>query len=140
LAAARVIVVFDASTLVSAALKANSVPERALLRAVGQPNRLVLSREVEEEYREVMFRPKFDRFVAVERRRRILDIVVVVAERVEPVATVRECRDPKDDKYLALAAAARADVIVSSDVHHLLSMHPWRGIPILSPSDYLTLV
>ena len=31
--------------------------------------------------------------------------------------------DPKDDKYLALAAAGRADVIVSSDTRHLLSMH-----------------
>ncbi len=133
------IVVFDASTFVSAALKANSLPEQALLRAVSEPNRLLLSREVEDEYREVIFRPKFDRFVSVERRQRIFDIAVVAAERVEPTETVRECRDPKDDKYLALAAAGGADVIVSSDVRHLLSMHPWRGIPILSPVGYLAL-
>ena len=95
------------------------------------PNRLLLSQAVEDEYREVIFRPKFDRFVAVERRQRILDIAVVAAERLEPTETVRECRDPKDDKYLALAAAGPASVIVSSDVRHLLSMHPWRGIPIL---------
>jgi len=101
--AAGLIVVIDASTFVSAALKANSLPEQAVLRAVDPPNRLILSQEVEDEYREVMFRPKFDRFVAVERRQRILDIVVVAAERIEPAETVRECRDPKDDKYLALA-------------------------------------
>jgi uncharacterized protein len=77
--------------------------------------------------------------VAVERRQRIFDIVAMVAERVEPTETVRECRDPKDDKYLALAAAGQADVIVSSDIRHLLSMHPWRGIPILSPADFLVL-
>jgi predicted nucleic acid-binding protein len=65
--------------------------------------------------------------------------VLLTAERVEPSEFVRECRDPKDDKYLALAAAGRADVIVSSDLRHLLSMHPWRGIPILSPADFLTL-
>jgi putative PIN family toxin of toxin-antitoxin system len=133
------IVVVDASTFVSAALKANSLPERALLRAVSEPNRLLLSQAVEDEYREVIFHPKFDRFVAVERRRRILDIAVVAAEWVELTETVRECPDPKDDKYLALAAAGGADVIVSSDVRHLLSMHPWRGIPILSPADYLAL-
>jgi len=34
------IVVIDASTFVSAALKADSLPERALLRAVDPPNRL----------------------------------------------------------------------------------------------------
>jgi putative PIN family toxin of toxin-antitoxin system len=132
------IIVLDASTFVSAALKSNSLPERALLRAVSPPNRLVLSQAVEDEYREVIFRPKFDRFVTVERRQRILDIVVVASERIEPAETVRECGDPKDDKYLALAAACAADVVVSSDVRHLLSMHPWRGIPILSPADYLT--
>jgi hypothetical protein len=133
------IVVIDASTFVSAALKANSLPERALLRAVDPPNRVILSQEVEDEYREVIFRPKFDRFVSVERRQRILDIIVVAAERIEPTETVRECHDPKDDKYLALAAAGRADVIVSSDARRLLSMHPWRGVRIPSPANYLAL-
>lgn len=85
------IVVFDASTFVSAAFKANSLPERALLRAVSVPNRLLLSQAVEDEFREVIFRPKFDRFVTAERRRRILDIVVFTAERVEPAESVREC-------------------------------------------------
>ena len=134
------IIVLDASTFVSAALKANSLPERALLRAVDEQNRLILSRAVEDEYREVIFRPKFDRFVLIERRRNILDIVVVAAERIEASEVVRECRDPKDDKYLELAAAGKADVIVSSDARHLLSMHPWREIAILSPADFLARV
>ncbi|HEU0155337.1 MAG TPA: hypothetical protein VFQ82_04650 [Stellaceae bacterium] len=43
------IVVFDASTLVSAALKADSLPERALLRAIGNPHRLIVSQEVESD-------------------------------------------------------------------------------------------
>jgi predicted nucleic acid-binding protein len=80
--AAGLIVVIDASTFVSAALKANNLPERALLRAVDPPNRLILSQAVEDEYREVIFRAKFDRFVSVERRHRILDIVVV-ADRAD---------------------------------------------------------
>lgn len=58
---------------------------------------------------------------------------------MEPVESARECGDPKDDKYLALAATGKADVIVGSDARHLLSMHPWRGISILSPADYLAL-
>ncbi len=133
------IVVFDASSFIAAALKADSVPEQALLRAIAEPNRLVLSKEVEDEYREVLFRPKFDRFVSAERRRLILDITILAADRVEPTEAVQECRDPKDDKYLSLAAAARADCIVSSDLRHLVAMHPWRGIPILLPSDFLAL-
>jgi len=72
--AAGLIVVIGASTFVSATLKANSLPERALLRAVDPPNRLILSQAVEGEYREVILRPKFDRFVSVERRPWILDL------------------------------------------------------------------
>lgn len=133
------IVVLDASTLVSAVLKADSIPERAFLLAVSEANTLLLSPEVEDEYREVIFRPKFDRYASVERRQRLLDIISVAAEMIEPTEIVRECVDPKDDKYLALAASGKADVIVSSDVHHLLVMHPWRGVSILSPAGFLSL-
>ena len=63
--------------------------------------------------------------------------MIFAVERVEPNEAVRERRDPNDDKYLALAAAGKADVIVSSDASHLLSMNPWRGIPVLSPRDFL---
>jgi predicted nucleic acid-binding protein len=54
-------------------------------------------------------------------------------------SSVHECRDPKDDRYPAIAAAAKADLIVSGDVHDLLSMHPWRGISILSLANFLAL-
>lgn len=74
--------------------QSDSVPEQALLRALDEPNRLILSQEVEHEYREVIFRPKFDHYVSAERRQHILDIVVFAAERVEPTEAVRECRDP----------------------------------------------
>lgn len=131
------IVVLDASIIVSAALKANSVPEQALLRAVDAPSRLIISQSVEDEYRQVLSRPKFDRFVSIGRRQRILDIVLVAAERVELREVVQECADPKDDKYLTLAAAGKADVIVTGDARHLLSLHPWRGVRILRPADYL---
>ena|SRR5438270_11631445 len=137
--AADLIVVIDASTFVSAAVKADSLPERALLRAVDPPNRLILSQEAENEYRDVIFRPKFDRFVSVEAAQADSRHCRRCLERIEPTEAVRECHDPKDDKYLALAAAGRADVIVSSDARHLLSMDPWRGIRILSPANYLAI-
>ena len=91
------IVVFDASTLVSASFRDDSIPGRAFLRAVDAPNTLLLSQEVEDEYRDVLFRPKFDRWVSIERRQRILDIITVSAATMEPTEIVRECIDPKDD-------------------------------------------
>lgn len=45
--------------------------------------------------------------------------------------------DPHDEMILECALAAEADVIVSGDKKHLLSLRRYRGIPILSPSDFL---
>lgn len=53
-----------------------------------------------------------------------------------PDHTVTDCRDAKDDKYLELALAAGAAVIVSSDAD-LLVLHPWRGVRILQLAAYL---
>jgi predicted nucleic acid-binding protein len=50
--------------------------------------------------------------------------------------TVRDCRDPKDDKLLELALSGRADLILTGD-EDLLVLHPWRGVSILTPSAYL---
>ena len=55
---------------------------------------------------------------------------------VPTVQIVRECRDPKNDKFLEVALNGRADVIITGDVD-LLRMHPWREIEILTPADYL---
>jgi len=49
---------------------------------------------------------------------------------------VPHCRDTSDDIILALAVSANADVIVSSD-NDLLTLHPWRGISILTPAQFL---
>jgi uncharacterized protein len=64
------IVVLDASTLVGAALKPDSVPEQALLRIV-RDYQLIVSDEVAAEYRAVLERPKFARSLPLERRERI---------------------------------------------------------------------
>ncbi len=128
-------IVFDASTVVSAALKVDSVPERALLRAE-EVDVFALSSAVEAEIAGVLCRPKFERAIPLERRKRILAILRDTAVWFAPAVPVTECRDPKDNKYLELALAAGAETIVSSD-DDLLVLHPWRGVLILRPADYL---
>jgi len=132
------LIVFDASTLVSAALKADSVPERALLRAE-ETDVFALSAAVEAEIVEVLDRPRFARAIPSERRDHILGVVREAAVWFEPGVHIVDCRDPKDDKYLELALAAGAEIIVSSD-DDLLVLHPWRGVRILRPAAYLASV
>jgi predicted nucleic acid-binding protein len=45
--------------------------------------------------------------------------------------------DPHDEMILECAVAAEVDVIVSGDKKHLLPLRQFRGIPILSPADFL---
>jgi putative PIN family toxin of toxin-antitoxin system len=131
------LIIFDASALVSAALKADSVPERALLHAE-EVDVFALSAEVDAEIAGVLARPKFALAIPLARRERVLEILRRAAVWFEPGVQVTDCRDPKDDKYLDLALAAGAETIVSSD-DDLLVLHPWRGVRILRPADYLTL-
>jgi predicted nucleic acid-binding protein len=46
-------------------------------------------------------------------------------------------RDPDDEMILECAQAAEASYIVSGDKKHLLSLRQFRGIPIVSPADFL---
>ena len=66
-----------------------------------------------------------------------LATVVRESELVEETAAVSVCRDPKDDKFLELALSGAATHIISGD-DDLLSLHPFRGIAILSPHDFVT--
>jgi putative PIN family toxin of toxin-antitoxin system len=45
--------------------------------------------------------------------------------------------DPNDEMVLECALAAEADVIVSGDKKHLLSLREFRGILIISPPEFL---
>ena len=130
-------IVFDASVVVSAAFKMDGVPERALLLAE-EVDVFALSAAVDAEFTEVLARPRFARAIPCERYELVLSVLRGQAVWFEPSERVTDCRDPKDDKYLELALAAGAETIVSGD-EDLLVLHPWRGVLILRPADYLSL-
>lgn len=67
-------IVFDASSVVGAVLKAGGVPERALLRAV-KYDVLALSVAVATEIAEVLEWPKFARISSSARRKHVLDLL-----------------------------------------------------------------
>jgi putative PIN family toxin of toxin-antitoxin system len=123
--------------LVGAAIKPDSVPERALLRARTE-DLIALSALVEAEIMEVLHRPRLARAMSAERRDRVLSLLRDAAVRFEPAIRITDCRDAKDNIYLELALAAGAATLVSSDMD-LLVLHPWRGVHILRPSAYLTI-
>jgi putative PIN family toxin of toxin-antitoxin system len=127
--------VFDANTVVSAALSPDGTARRALLyaRSSGQ---IALSDAVLEEIIQVLGRPKFSRILSQSRVTDTLELLTAAAVWVEPANQVTDCRDAKDNRYLELATAAGAQTIVSGD-KDLLVLNPWRGISVQTPATFL---
>ncbi len=127
--------VFDTSAVVSAVLLKQSVARQAFDKAVAQ-GQLLVSQPTVDEVNEVFRRKGFDKYVLEDERIEFITALVREAIVVEISVTVTECRDPKDDKFLELAVSGQAACIVSGD-DDLLSLHPFRGIPILTPRQFL---
>ena len=128
-------VVFDTSTLVACCLTPQGVPHRALLAALAH-SIPTASTETLTDLVAVLQRPKFDAWQPREVRLAFIAGYVSCVRRVEPKAPVVASRDPKDDKFLAVAVAAGASWLVSSD-DDLLSMVRYREVTILHPRQFL---
>jgi putative PIN family toxin of toxin-antitoxin system len=121
--------------LISAFLFSQSKPRQALDQAtvIGV---IVLSSSVLSELEEVLYRPKFDRYLTKERRQEFLEDLTENAQFIDVTEQINECRDPKDNKYLELALSSQAECIVTGD-DDLLVLNPWRGIEILTVQEFL---
>jgi uncharacterized protein len=128
-------IVVDTNCLISRLLLPESVPGDAVSKAVNA-GVLLVSETTMHELADVLARPKFDRYVSLEDRQQFLRLLGRVSELVPIIHQIRECRDPKDDRFLEVTLNGRADLIVTGD-SDLLKLHPWREIRVLSPAQYL---
>ncbi len=133
----RIRVVVDTNVLISRLLAPPGTAGRAVRHAVDTAQ-LLISRAMIEELAEVVSRAKFDPYLTIEERQTFVRLLGRIAELVPVVGEVRACRDPRDDKFLELALAGRADCILTGDAD-LLALHPFQGTAILTPADFLEL-
>jgi putative PIN family toxin of toxin-antitoxin system len=129
--------VFDTNVLISALFNFNSLSAGALIKARNQ-GRLLVSKEIASEYLSVFSREKFDKWISLERRINFIENIIENSMLVNVVQQIFACRDYKDNMFLSLAVSAQANCIVSGD-KDLLILHPFNGIPILMPTDFLKL-
>jgi putative PIN family toxin of toxin-antitoxin system len=132
---ARDRVVIDTNAFVSHILRIRSIPSRAVIRAQ-QVADIPISPAIAEELRNVIRRPKFDRYVSAVDREATLSGLLEAAKIIEPSISIQACRHPKDDNFLELAVDGHADLILSGD-RDLLVLSPFPGIPIVTPTQYL---
>jgi uncharacterized protein len=129
--------VIDTNVIVSALLFRSSIARQCFDKALNH-GYVLQSFQTVDELDSVLRREKFNKYLTELERLEFLGELVAVAKFVQIVETVIECRDPKDDKFLELAVNGSANFIISGD-QDLQVMHPFRDIPILSPTNFLAL-
>jgi uncharacterized protein len=128
-------IVLDTNVIVSAILFKGSLPREVLIRALNN-FQVVFSGRSWDELALVLQRPKFDKCLPIDQRLLALSNLASKIRLVQTSTTITECRDPKDNKFLALAIDAQASTLVTGD-QDLLVMHPFRGIAIQTPAQFL---
>jgi putative PIN family toxin of toxin-antitoxin system len=127
--------VFDTNSLISALLVRTSTPREAFDKALDH-YQILVSEATMEEFDDVAGRGKFTSYLEEGERERFEELLYREATYVSVDVTITESRDPDDDKFLELAVAGEATIIVSGD-SDLLTLDPFRDIRIVSPGAFV---
>ncbi len=128
-------IVLDTNTIVSAFLFPLSVPGKVFAH-VSANCLLLMSLETAAELADVMRREKFDRYLSLAIREELVADAIRDCVFVETSKAIADCRDASDNRLLELAIDGQATALVTGDTD-LLAIHPFHGIPILTPLDFL---
>jgi putative PIN family toxin of toxin-antitoxin system len=132
-------VVLDANIFVSAHIWGGN-PDAVLDRIAEELDTLFISEDIVGELKNVFGKPKFA--LSKERIDGIIADIEQYGRKIAVSAKRRAigvCRDPKDDKYIECALVAKADYIISGDIH-LLELKEYCGVKIVTAREYLEIV
>ena len=132
----RSVAVFDSNLVVSAFLNPQGTAAQALLIGLEHFD-LACSKETLAELLDVLKRDKFDKYSSKAERAEKLEIYAQSVRFFEVRVYITDCKDPKDNKFLALAITAQAKVLVSGYKRDLLSMHPYQGIAVVGLREFV---
>jgi uncharacterized protein len=130
-------VVVDTNVLLSAALAPNGCPAKLVDRLL--EGRLVFTQVTFAELESRIWKPKFDRYLPIERRQRLLRDFNASALWVDVPPTIAGrtfSRDVTDDAFVHAAIAAGVSRLISGD-DDLLCLHPLEKLHILAPRTAL---
>jgi len=135
--------VVDTNVILSAALSPRGAPAQVLDWLLAHAL-LVFTDATFAELESRIWKPKFDRYLSIERRQAILHGVNVSGLWVPVPAAVSEqsfARDPTDDKFVHAALAAGPTWLVSGDKDLLVLADRLLplGVQVLAPAEALAL-
>jgi putative PIN family toxin of toxin-antitoxin system len=134
-------VVVDTNVLVSALIRPQGAVGPVFTQLREGAYDLLYSEQLLTELASVLVRPHIhDRYLAGKADiGAILLTITRQGERIVSGRVITVCRDARDNWLLEAAVAGKADAIVTGD-HDLLVLHPFEGIPIITPASFLPLL
>lgn len=129
--------ILDTNLLISA-IGWEGKPQQILDYCLENKFKNVTSPQILGEVRDVLFRKKFD-FIGKDKKDEFLLLLSELSEIASPKHRVSICRDKDDNKFLELALSADVNIIVSGD-DDLLVLKEYKGIKVLSASQFLELL
>lgn len=128
-------VVFDTNVLVAALLKPDGLNSQAMGRVFHNLGGfgIVLSSQITDEYRDVLFRPEIGFRGLVEERELLLELIADTAQEVVPVSLgYLRYPDVKDKPFLEAAVYTDA-ILITNNIRDF----PFLGVRIMRPGEFL---
>jgi uncharacterized protein len=128
-------IVLDTNVLVSGALSPDGPPGRILALAADRKITVCVDMRIDQEYREVLFRPKLK--LSKNNTSALLDNLLKNALWVHSEPMEIELPDQDDRIFMEVAYAALADALVTGNERHF-PLHARRNVPLFSPADFIS--
>lgn len=127
-------IVLDTNVLVAGLLSPFGYPAKVLQLLLTGELTLCYDARVLAEYRDVLARPKFA--FDGERTDAVLDYLEHTGELTAATPWPLDLPDPDDAVFLEVAAAGRADYVVTGNLRHFPSRKR-RGLTVVTPAEFI---
>lgn len=110
-------------------------PRKVLKICLGDPYKIMLSKEILDEYYRVINLLQ-EKYVPNQDVHALLDYVVRISTVVDTVKLGPITTDPKDDMFFEAAVASGCKLVISGD-KHLLEKNGFKGISVKTAAKFL---
>ncbi len=128
-------VVLDTNVIISGVLFPGGAPDRIVRAALTKRIDHATSPDLLTEVRRI-----FEKKFALPKKRvdELIRLLAESGELVYPTERIDVVKaDPADNRVLECAFTAKTNYIITGDERHLLSLKSWKGIRLISPSDFV---
>ncbi len=130
-------IVLDTNVLVSAMLKKGSLPYQLLTAWDSEKYDLITSEEQLSELDRVLNYDKLKKYIPAEKAAELVARLRESATSITGLPVVNYSTDPADNLILATAIAGQAELLVTGDKKHLLSLGIVEAVSIVTVHDAL---